>query len=96
MARERLESGHDEFGDPVVARLLELQGASEQVLPRPGIARQVAARLDERRVKSQLALALTAAALAASVSLAFWWDASSRLRVATVASAVDDAEGFEP
>jgi len=41
-------------------------------------------------VRSQLAVALTAAALAASVSLAFWWDAASRLTVASVVTAADD------
>ena len=96
MAHDGFESNHDEQDDPVVARLLELADASAGARPRPGIVRRVALRLDERSVRSQLTIALTAAALAASVSLAFWWDATSRLTLATVTTAFYEAEGLEP
>lgn len=96
MARDGFRSNHDEDEDSLVARLLDLKAASAEARPRPGIVRRIALRLDERSVRSQLAVALTAAALAASVSLAFWWDATSRLTVASVVTAVDDAEGLEP
>jgi hypothetical protein len=96
MARDREADNHDEREDPIVERLVELGAASAAARPRPGIVRRVAARLDERRVRNQLAFALTAAALAASVSLAFWWDAATRLTVATVTTAIDEGEGLEP
>jgi hypothetical protein len=94
MARDGFGSDEDE--DSLVARLGELKAASAEVRPRPGIASRVATRLEERSMRGQLAVVLTAAALAASVSLAFWWDATSRLTVASVVTAVDDAEGLEP
>lgn len=96
MARDGFGSKRDDRDDSIVTRLLELKAASAQARPRPGIVRRIAARLDERSVRSQLTVALTAAALAASVSLAFWWDATSRLTVATVITAVDDGDGLEP
>jgi hypothetical protein len=96
MARDDFGSNHEDQTDPVVVRLLELKAASADAYPRPGLGRRIAARLDERRVRGQLAIALTAAALAASVSLAFWWDASARLTVASVSSGFDDPDGIEP
>ncbi len=93
MARDDFGSNHDEREDSVVARLLELKAASAAARPHPGIVRRIAARLEERTLRSQLAVVLTAAALAASVSLAFWWDATSRLTVASVVTAVDDGDG---
>ncbi len=96
MALDGYETNEDETNDPVVGRLMELGALTARARPRFGIVRRVAARLDERNLRSQVAIALTAAALAASVSLAFWWDATSRLTVATVTTAFDDTEGLEP
>lgn len=96
MARDGYGSNDDDENDPIVGRLLELGALTARARPRFGIVQGVAARLDERNLRSQLAIALTAAALAASVSLAFWWDATSRLTLATVTTAFDDAEGLEP
>jgi hypothetical protein len=96
MARDGFEDQTGERDDPLVARLLELRAASADARPHAELARRVNARLDERSVRHQLAFALAAAAVAASVSLAFWWDANARLTLATVATAVDDAEGLEP
>jgi hypothetical protein len=96
MARDGFEQHPGDEDDPLVLRLLELRDASAEAKPPADLVRRVAARLDERHLRHQLAVALAAAALAASVSLAFWWDASARLAVATVATAFDDSEGLEP
>jgi hypothetical protein len=106
MARDGFPSKDDERNDPVVARLLELEAASADARPRADIARRVGLRLDEHRVRGQLTVVLTAAALAACVSLVFWWDATSRLKLATVSAvsedgsaavtAFEDAEELEP
>jgi hypothetical protein len=96
MARDGYDTNEDEANDPIMGRLMELGELTARAKPRFGIVRRVAARLDERHLRDQLTIVLTAAALAASVSLAFWWDATSRLTVATVTTAFDDAEGLEP
>lgn len=96
MARDEFEQHTSKRDDPVVLRLLELHDASAEARPPADLVRRVNARLDERNVRQQLAVALAAAALAASVSLAFWWDASARLSSATVATAFEDSEGLEP
>ncbi|HTQ04557.1 MAG TPA: hypothetical protein VMI54_11905 [Polyangiaceae bacterium] len=94
MARDGFDKNHEDREDSIVARLLELKAASAQARPLPGVVRRIAARLEERSMRSHLAVALTAAALAASVSLAFWWDAASRLTMASVVTSVDDGDGL--